>query len=119
LIDLVIFNYPRIWPQFEIALGLFILVGLPAAGMGASMSTLLQRSVADEYRGRIFGAYSTTFALLTLSGMLFASVLGTQLGIVAVISVQGVVHVLAGVIAHSLRRVPVAHALHKPPAVAS
>jgi hypothetical protein len=87
--------------------------------MGASMSTLLQRSVADEYRGRIFGAYSTTFALLTLSGMLFASVLGTQLGIVAVISVQGVVYVLAGVIAHSLRRVPVAHALHKPPAVAS
>ncbi len=115
LIDLAIFNYPRIWPHFEIALVLFILVGLPGAGIGASMSTLMQSVVADKYRGRIFGAYGTTFALLTLVGMLFASVLGKQLGIVVVISVQGFAYVLAGVIALSFRRSRYTHPVGQDP----
>jgi MFS family permease len=99
LIDLIIFNYYSFFPSFTLAIFLFILVGLPSAGSGASISTLLQTNTADAYRGRVFGALNTTFALLTLIGMALASTLGDILGIVPVINVQGYGYVLAGLIA--------------------
>lgn len=98
LIDLMIFNYPAFFPGFVLAIFLFILVGLPSAGFGASFSTLLQTGVADEYRGRVFGAVNTTFALLTLIGMGLASTLGDVAGIVPVINIQGYGYVLAGLL---------------------
>ncbi|HYN88299.1 MAG TPA: MFS transporter [Ardenticatenaceae bacterium] len=102
LIDLAIFNYPALFPGITIALALFILVGLPAAALGASFSTLLQNSVDESYLGRIFGAHNTTFALLTLIGMALASLLGDLLGIVPVINIQGVAPVVAGLLAMRL-----------------
>jgi predicted MFS family arabinose efflux permease len=99
LIDLAIFNYPAFIPGFTVALVLFVVVGLPGAGINASFSTLLQSSVADEYRGRIFGALNTTLALLTLIGMGFASLAGDILGIVPVINIQGYGYVTAGLLA--------------------
>src|SRR5260221_10991439 len=53
-IDLVIFNYPRFYPAFLIALILFVLVGIPGVGMLTGANTLLQTAVTDEYQGRIF-----------------------------------------------------------------
>jgi MFS family permease len=99
LVDLAIFNYPAFFPSFTIALILFVIVGLPGAGFGASFSTLLQSNVADRYRGRIFGALNTTAALLTVVGMGFASVAGDKVGIVPVINIQGYGYVLAGLLA--------------------
>jgi predicted MFS family arabinose efflux permease len=103
LIDLAIFNYPAFFPGFTIALVLFVVVGLPGAAFGASFSTLLQSGVADNYRGRIFGALNTTFALLTLGGMGLASVAGDALGIVPIINIQGYGYVAAGILALALR----------------
>lgn len=99
LIDLAIFNYSGFFAGFTIALVLFILVGLPGAAYSASLSTLLQNQVKDEYRGRVFGALSTTMALLILVGMGFASIAGDVVGIVPVINVQGFGYVLAGILA--------------------
>lgn len=99
LIDLVIFVTPAFYPSLPLELILFVLVGVPAAGFGASLSTLLQSGASDEYRGRIFGAQNTTFALLTLGGMVLASVLGDIAGIVPIISIQGGVYVMAGLLA--------------------
>lgn len=99
LIDLLIFLHPLVVGGYTVAIVLFVLVGLPAAGVGASMTTLMQHRVADEYRGRVFGAWGTTFSLLTLIGMGSAALLGNLLPIVAVISVQGLAYVTAGVIA--------------------
>lgn len=96
LIDLAIFNYPAFFPGFVLAIVLFILVGLPSAGFGASFSTLMQTNVDDAYRGRVFGALNTTFALLTLIGMGLASTLDDLVGIVPVINIQGYGYVLAG-----------------------
>ena len=104
LIDLAIFNYPALFPGIVIALVLFVVVGLPSAAFGASYSTLLQSIVQDEYRGRIFGALNTTFALLMLAGMGLASVAGDVLGIVAVINIQGYGYVMAGLLALALLR---------------
>lgn len=99
LIDLAIFNYPAFFTGFTIALILFIVVGLPAAAVGAGFSTLLQNNTTDSYRGRVFGALSTTMALLMLAGMGFASFAGDKFGIVPVINIQGFVYVLAGLLA--------------------
>ena len=104
LIDLAIFNYPAFFPGIAIALILFVVVGLPSAAFGASYSTLLQSIVEDEYRGRIFGALNTTFALLMLGGMGLASVAGDVLGIVPVINIQGYGYVMAGLLAMALLR---------------
>lgn len=104
LIDLAIFNYPAFFPGIAIALVLFVAVGLPSAAFGASYSTLLQSIVEDEYRGRIFGALNTTFALLMLGGMGLASVAGDVLGIVPVINIQGYGYVMAGLLALALLR---------------
>jgi len=104
LIDLAIFNYPAFFPGIAIALILFVVVGSPSAAFGASYSTLLQSIVEDEYRGRIFGALNTTFALLMLGGMGLASVAGDVLGIMPVINIQGYGYVMAGLLAMALLR---------------
>jgi MFS family permease len=103
-IDLVIFNYPRFYPAFLIALILFVLVGIPGVGMLTGVNTLLQTAVTDEYRGRIFGAVGTTSALLMLLGTTLAGVLGDLLGVVTVLNVQGFMYVLAGILVLYLLR---------------
>lgn len=103
-IDLVIFNYPRFFPVFVVALILFLIVGIPGVGMFTGVNTLLQIAVKDEYRGRIFGAISTTSAFLTLLGTILAGVLGNPLGVLTVLNVQGGMYVLAGTLVLLLLR---------------
>jgi MFS family permease len=109
LIDLAMFVYPAFVQTFTPALVLIILVGIPAVGFGTSFHTLLQTNVADRYRGRIFGAYTMTASVITLAGMGAASVLGEMIGIVVVISVQGIVYIIAGLIALMLPRMSDMH----------
>lgn len=99
LIDLAIFNAPTLIPGVLTPLVLFVLVGLPAAALGASMTTILQTIVADRYRGRVFAALGTLSALLVLAGLGIGGVGGDRIGIVPVLNIQGYVHVLAGLLA--------------------
>jgi hypothetical protein len=50
-------------------------LGIPAVGWIASQQTLLQKSVADQYLGRVFGAFSATAALMLFGGSLSAGAL--------------------------------------------
>ena len=95
-IDLLTFNAYHVVPGLAPPLILMAVVGVPAAGIGVGYITLLQTSVADEYRGRVFGAFSATSALAVLIGSGLAGALGDLLGIVTVLNIQGVVYVLAG-----------------------
>ena len=61
-------------------------------------STLLQTGVADEYRGRVFGAYGTTQALTVLIGMGLASALGDLAGVVPLFNLVGGLYVLSGLV---------------------
>jgi MFS family permease len=96
IIDLVIFNYSRWFPGIEIALALFIIVGVPAVGVGAGFNALLQSGVEDRYRGRIFGTLEMVISLFSLLGMIAAGTLSDHLGIVTVINVQGCGYIVAG-----------------------
>ena len=97
VVDLLIFNYPTFFPGIVIGLALFVLVGIPGVGFSTGVTTLLQTSVEDEYRGRIFGAMGTTSALLMLLGIMLAGFLGDPLGVITVLNTQGGMYVLAGI----------------------
>ena len=68
------------------------------AGLGVSLQTLLQGSVSDRYRGRVFGAFGTTKALLLLIGLGLGSALGERVGVVAMLDMAGFLFVVAGAI---------------------
>jgi MFS family permease len=87
-----------LWP----ALPLVALVGLPAMVGFVPVHTLLQQGVPDRYRGRVFGAFNTTNALLTLLGLGLGGTLGDLLGPVLMLTLAGGLHTLAGVLALGL-----------------
>jgi MFS family permease len=106
-IDLAIFNYPAYIPGILLGLILFAVVGIPGVGFMTGVSALLQTNVADQYRGRIFGALGTTQGLLMLIGTISAGALGDQLGVVTVLNMQGCGYILAGLIGLTLLRTAV------------
>ncbi len=87
------------FPTVLVALGVALFAGIPAVGYTVGFTTRLQDATDDRYRGRIFGAYGTTWALLTLVGQVTGSGLGDRLGISALLAVEGVLNIAAGVLA--------------------
>ncbi len=92
------------FPTVPVALGVAVFAGIPAVGYTVGFTTLLQDATDDRYRGRIFGAYGTTWALLTLVGQVTGSGLGDRLGSSALLAVEGVLNIAAGVLALVLFR---------------
>jgi hypothetical protein len=82
-----------------VIVGLAVLAGMTVVGWLVTSQTLLQKWVADRYRGRVFGALETTQASTMLAGMGLAVVLEGLLGVVVVLSLVGAVWSLAGVVA--------------------
>ncbi|MGI8855934.1 MAG: MFS transporter [Thermomicrobiales bacterium] len=97
LTDLAIFYYPLFVPGFVLALLLMVIAGILSAGMIVSYLTMQQTAVADAYRGRLFGAFETTEALVGLFGAGLAGLLSARLGIVPIISIQGFGYLGAGI----------------------
>jgi MFS family permease len=98
-IDLMIFNYPAFFTGIAVPIALFVLVGIPTAGIFASAMSVIQSAVPDEYRGRVFGTLFAVMGLMQLIGASLAGVLGDRLGPVLLLNIQGGGYVLAGVIA--------------------
>ncbi len=97
--DLVIFNYPRLYPQVAPGIVFFAAVGIPAVCIGIGTNTLVQRIVGDAYRGRVFATSMAVMALAMLGGAATAGAFGDRLGILLVLNIQGGVYTLAGVMA--------------------
>lgn len=98
-IDLLLVNYPVLYPSIIPAFVLIAIVGIPAIGMITSTQTLLQTGAPDQYRGRVFGAFGTTVTLAGLAGMTLASAFGDALGPVIMLNLQGGGYMLAGLMA--------------------
>jgi MFS family permease len=78
--------------------------GAPIIGFYVSLETLLQKSVPDRFRGRIFGAYGAACALAMLAGQAIASFMGDRLGVVTVMNGVGILFLAAGLLALALLR---------------
>lgn len=75
------------------------LMFMPVVGASAGSQTMLQARVPDRYRGRVYGALSTTMAILSLASVTFSGVFAEIIGIVATLTVAGCVTILAGILA--------------------
>jgi MFS family permease len=96
LIDVVIFNTPRVTSALAPQLVLFVLVGIPGAIGLAAMMTLLQTSVGDALRGRVFAAVTVAEAGAALVGTALAANLADRFGVFTVLTAQGLGYVVAG-----------------------
>jgi MFS family permease len=97
---LVIINFPI----YALALVLMGLVGIAVMGWAVSAPTLLQMSVADRYRGRVFGTLNTTTALMSLCGMGLAGALGDLIDIVPILNIAGGLYLLSAIVALAMLR---------------
>jgi MFS family permease len=82
-----------------LTLALITVVGVLVVSFFITEQTLLQSAVADEYRGRVLGAYSTTSSLFYILGIGCGSVLGGLLGVVGALDIAGGLFALTGVVA--------------------
>ncbi|HEY1017219.1 MAG TPA: MFS transporter [Herpetosiphonaceae bacterium] len=97
---LIIFNFPSL----PVALSLFVVAGLPVGAFFVSLQTLLQTHTPQEFLGRVFGAFGTTVALMTLSGMLIATLLADAIGITLMLDMVGTLNIAAGLVSFLLLR---------------
>lgn len=98
LIDACTINAHRFVPGVLLPIIFMIIVGVPGSGIQVGFSTLVQTGVADEFRGRIFGAINAVAALSMLGGTVIASLLGDRLGVVALLNFECAMFVIAGLI---------------------
>ena len=86
-------------PVLPLVVALGVPAGATVVGWFVGAQTLLQKWVPDSHRGRVFGTYETTQALLLLVGMGLAAALVAPLGVMVVLSVVGTLYILAGAVA--------------------
>jgi predicted MFS family arabinose efflux permease len=104
LIDLVLFTYPAFYPVLAPALIGMVIVGVPAAAMGAAQATLQQTEASDSHRGRVVGALMAVGAAGSLVGAIVAGFLGEVVPVIPLLIVQGGGYVLAGLAVAVLTR---------------
>ena len=104
LIDLVLFTYPAFYPVLAPALIGMVIVGVPAAAMGAAQATLQQTEASDSHRGRVVGALMAVGAAGSLVGAVVAGFLGEVVPVIPLLIVQGGGYVLAGLTVAFLTR---------------
>ena len=103
LLDALLFLSPLIRPEIVLSLFIIGLVGIAGVAFVAGFNAILQTSVDDAYRGRVFGAVFTTMAVLRLASTLIAGVLGGFVSpIPLLIVMQGGSYVLLGILALAL-----------------
>jgi MFS family permease len=93
-------------PSLDVAVVSMAAIGVPLIGAMVALNSLLQGSVDDAYRGRVFGALATTIALMGLFGRAFATLLGDAVGIGALLAIVATFDVLGGMVALALLRAP-------------
>lgn len=92
----------------DAALAFNVLLYVPVVAFLISHQTLLQSSVPDDLRGRVFGFLATINALLVLSGLGIASLLASWVGAATLLGAAGCLWVFASLLARA-RLVAVRH----------
>jgi MFS family permease len=103
LLDAILFVSPLIRPEIVVSLIIIGVVGIAGVAFMAGFNAILQTSVEDAYRGRVFGAVFTTMAILRLASTVVAGVLGGFVSpIPLLIAMQSGSYVVVGLVALGL-----------------
>ncbi len=97
--DLALFNYPAFTSGIWLGLLFLCLAGFPVSAFSTGFTTVIQTEAEDAYRGRVFGALSTTMGLVMILGASIAGPLTERFGVVPVLSVQSASYPVAGIFA--------------------
>ncbi|GCE47232.1 putative MFS family arabinose efflux permease [Thermosporothrix hazakensis] len=92
--------FPNLW----LALGAIAIIGVLLAGCMVSIQTLLQISVDERYRGRVFSSFETIISLTMLVGLLASSGIGDRVGPAPLIAANGALAVIAALVSLWLLR---------------
>ena len=85
-------------PSLVVAFGVALPIGVTSVASSVAVETLAQRSVRDEYRGRVFGSLQATIWLLSLLGAMIGGALGEVFGIVTMLEVASGLVALSGLV---------------------
>jgi len=91
-------------PILAVVLPLIMIVGFAMVGFYVPQFTLLQTSVVNEFRGRIFGAFNTLQATSLLIGIGLAAGLSDKVGITIMVIIDASCNLLAALLAFLLIR---------------
>lgn len=82
-----------------VAAAFMVLAGFPAVALNASAMGIIQVETVDAFRGRVFGAFTTTQGLSMLAGLLIGTLAIDRFGIVPVLSAGASMWMVGGLIA--------------------
>jgi MFS family permease len=86
-------------PTLPLALALTALTGFTSVVGSVGVDTLLQRSVRDEHRGRVFGALGASGARLSLAGATAGGIAAERVGTVTMLNVAAALIAVSGIVA--------------------
>lgn len=89
-------------PYFSVTLITVIAIGFPAMAWLIAGQTWLQVHSEDKYRGRVFGAFETYSAVMSILGIGFATLSGESLGVIISLYISALLYIAAGVLAYYL-----------------
>jgi hypothetical protein len=99
LLDLIIWNAPRLTTEIW-AYGIaFAVVGLPGVAMMTGLLSAMQAAAPEAVRGRVFAAFGVAVAAGQALGMVAGGVLGDRVGVIPLLNIQGVLYLVSGGIA--------------------
>jgi MFS family permease len=99
LLDLAIWNAPQVTTAVPVYVVLFIAAGVPGVAMVTGLLSVVQRATPDDRRGTVFAAFGVAASAGQAVGMIAGGLLGDRVGVVAVLNGQGVLYLLAGLVA--------------------
>jgi Na+/melibiose symporter-like transporter len=105
VVSLAIWNASALTTQIAVYAGLFIVAGLPLAGYGTGLMTVMQTSVDNALLGRVTSTLMTVGGALQAAGTALAGALGDRLGVVPLLDGQAGLWLLAGLLSLLLLRV--------------
>jgi Na+/melibiose symporter-like transporter len=102
LLSLITWNAPAISTAFGVYVGIFVAVGVPGLAATTGLLTLLQAHAPEAARGRVMSTFFAVYGGVQAVGMLLAGLLGTGTGLTVGLQVQGVLYLVAAVLARRL-----------------
>ena len=94
------------FPTLIVVTTLMVVAGPALMAWIISMQTVLQQSTEDSYRGRVFGAYTTTSTILMFVGSGLAGFLADSLGTSVLMATAAVIYIFAGLLGWALLNKP-------------